>query len=136
MKNRHLYSHFQLLVQDFHAMANGYTGEWPHIPPAQIRTLRINLLREELGEFIKASDEGDLIEVADALGDLLYVTYGAALAWGISMAPIEQEIHRSNMTKTVLTQREDGKSGKVEGKFSPPDLEPLLLAQVPDESRE
>ncbi len=61
--------------------------------------LRIDLILEELDEFIVASQKQDLVEVADALGDLLYVIYGAGTAYGIDLEPIFNEIHRSNMSK-------------------------------------
>ena len=76
--------------------------------------LRVNLIREELEELTKAMDEKDLLEVADALTDILYVTYGAGHAFGINLDKCFDEVQRSNMSKLG----EDGKpiyneSGKV-----------------------
>ena len=63
------------------------------------RELRINLIEEEAQEFREACEAGDLIEMADALADLLYVTYGAAITFGIPLDAVVAEVHRSNMTK-------------------------------------
>ena len=76
--------------------------------------LRVDLIKEELGELTKAMDEKDLLEVADALTDILYVTYGAGHAFGINLDKCFDEVQRSNMSKLG----EDGKpiyneSGKV-----------------------
>ena len=76
--------------------------------------LRVDLIKEELGELTKAMDEKDLLEVADALTDILYVTYGAGHAFGINLDKCFDEVQRSNMSKLG----EDGKpiyneAGKV-----------------------
>ena len=76
--------------------------------------LRVDLIKEELGELTKAMDEKDLLEVADALTDILYVTYGAGHAFGINLDKCFDEVQSSNMSKLG----EDGKpiyneAGKV-----------------------
>ena len=76
--------------------------------------LRVDLIKEELEEFTKAMDEKDLLEVADALTDILYVTYGAGHAFGINLDMCFDEVQNSNMSKLG----EDGKpiyneAGKV-----------------------
>ena len=76
--------------------------------------LRVDLIKEELEELTKAMDEKDLLEVADALTDILYVTYGAGHAFGINLDKCFDEVQRSNMSKLG----EDGKpiyneAGKV-----------------------
>ena len=76
--------------------------------------LRVNLIREELEELTKAMDDKDLLEVADALTDILYVTYGAGHAFGINLDRCFDEVQSSNMSKLG----EDGKpiyneAGKV-----------------------
>ena len=67
--------------------------------------LRINLIKEELSELEEAIKNNDLIEVADALTDLLYVTYGAGHAFGINLDKCFEEVQNSNMSKLG----EDGK---------------------------
>ena len=76
--------------------------------------LRVDLIKEELEELTKAMDDKDLLEVADALTDILYVTYGAGHAFGINLDKCFDEVQRSNMSKLG----EDGKpiyneAGKV-----------------------
>ena len=65
----------------------------------KINLLRIKLIEEELQEFKKAIQENNLIEVADALTDILYVTYGAGHAFGIDLDKCFDEVQKSNMSK-------------------------------------
>lgn len=118
----------QRAVKDFHGLIQAWTSERPSIPPTSVRRLRVNLIEEELEEFKHVSAEGDLVETADALGDLLYVVYGAGLAYGIDLEPVFAEIHRSNMTKGNGPIREDGKRLKGSD-YSPPDLLRVLGEQ-------
>ena len=71
----------------------------------QINQLRYNLIKEELEELRIAIEEKDLLEVADALTDILYVTYGAGHAFGIDLDKCFNEVQESNMSKAG----EDGK---------------------------
>ena len=61
--------------------------------------LRVDLIKEELDELTNAMKEKDLIEVADALTDILYVTYGAGHAFGINLDACFEEVQNSNMSK-------------------------------------
>ena len=79
--------------------------EMPEFPEEKVIDLRISLIKEELVEFQEALKERNLIEVADALTDLLYVTYGAGHAFGIDLDKCFAEVQRSNMSKLG----EDGK---------------------------
>ena len=65
----------------------------------KINQLRYNLIKEELDELKKAMDNKDLLEVADALTDILYVTYGAGHAFGINLDKCFDEVQNSNMSK-------------------------------------
>tara|TARA_B100001248_G_scaffold205576_1_gene159651 strand:+ start:680 stop:1051 length:372 start_codon:yes stop_codon:yes gene_type:complete len=65
----------------------------------KINDLRINLIEEELKEFKDAMSKKDLKEVADALTDILYVTYGAGHAFGINLDDCFEEVQKSNMSK-------------------------------------
>ena len=81
---------------------------------AKTNNLRIDLIKEELGELTEAMNDKNLLEVADALTDILYVTYGAGHAFGIDLDKCFDEVQNSNMSKLG----EDGKpiyneSGKV-----------------------
>ena len=74
-------------------------------PSEKIIKLRYNLIKEELDEFEEALKDKNLKEVADALTDILYVTYGAGHAFGIDLDKCFDEVQRSNMSKLG----EDGK---------------------------
>jgi len=65
----------------------------------KINKLRVSLIKEELDELIEAMDKKDLVEVADALTDILYVTYGAGHAFGINLDDCFEEVQSSNMSK-------------------------------------
>ena len=74
-------------------------------PNDKISSLRYALIKEELGELKEAMDKKDIKEVADALTDILYVTYGAGHAFGINLDKCFKEVQNSNMSKLG----EDGK---------------------------
>ena len=77
----------------------------PSLSTDKINQLRFNLIKEELEELREALNNKDLIEVADALTDILYVTYGAGHAFGIDLDSCFEEVQNSNMSKL-------GKDGK------------------------
>ena len=68
-------------------------------PNEKITTLRYDLIKEELDELKEAMDNKDLKEVADALTDILYVTYGAGHAFGVDLDKCFEEVQNSNMSK-------------------------------------
>ena len=71
----------------------------PSFSTDKINKLRIDLIKEELDELKEAMDNNDLLEVADALTDILYVTYGAGHAFGIDLDKCFDEVQNSNMSK-------------------------------------
>ena len=71
----------------------------PNLSSEKINNLRINLIDEELNELKEAIKKKNLIEVADALTDILYVTYGAGHAFGIDLDKCFMEVQKSNMSK-------------------------------------
>ena len=71
----------------------------PSLSTDKINKLRYELIKEELEEFKTALDNKDLLEVADALTDILYVTYGAGHAFGINLDKCFDEVQESNMSK-------------------------------------
>ena len=73
--------------------------EKAEFPNEKITKLRYELIEEELKEFKEAIDKNDIKEVADALTDILYVTYGAGHAFGINLDKCFQEVQNSNMSK-------------------------------------
>lgn len=80
----------------------------PLIPSADRCRLRVSLLAEELKELQEAIDEGDIVEVADALCDIQYVLSGAVLEFGLGQKfrTLFDEVQRSNMSKSCKTQEE------------------------------
>ncbi|MDT0608195.1 nucleoside triphosphate pyrophosphohydrolase family protein [Croceitalea rosinachiae] len=93
--------------------------------------LRFNLMDEENKEYLEAAKEGDLVEVADALGDMLYILCGTILEHGMQykIEEVFNEIQRSNMSKLGANgkpiYREDGKVLKGPNYFKP-DIETIL----------
>ena len=71
----------------------------PSFSSDKINKLRIDLIKEELDELQEAMENNDLLEVADALTDILYVTYGAGHAFGIDLDKCFDEVQNSNMSK-------------------------------------
>src|SRR6266487_2020090 len=97
------------------------------LPTAEIdgylAKLRVVLLQEEVSEFVTASENGDLVGIADALADIVYVVYGTALTYGIDLDAVLREVHRSNMSKLGRDGkpliRDDGKVLKSDQYFRP-----------------
>lgn len=77
--------------------------------------LRVDLIREEFDELQEAVVDEDLVEIADALADLVYVTIGMAITYGIDLRPVWNEVHRTNMMKEGGGLRADGKILKPAG---------------------
>lgn len=88
-------------------------------------TLRFNLMKEENEEYLEAANTNDLVEVADALGDMLYILCGTIIEHGMQhkIEEVFEEIHRSNMSKLDTNgqpiYREDGKVLKGPNYFKP-----------------
>ncbi len=97
--------------------------EKPNFPNDKITSLRYELIREELDELKEAIDKRDLKEVADALTDILYVTYGAGHAFGIDLDKCFEEVQNSNMSKLGVDGKpiynEKGKVMKGPNYFKP-----------------
>jgi predicted HAD superfamily Cof-like phosphohydrolase len=115
-------------VQQFHETFDITVGQVPHMPSEKDAALRVKLIQEELNELAEALTQHDVVEIADAIGDILYVTYGAAVTCGMDMKPLFAEIHRSNMTKIGGHKNEDGKWVKP-STYERPKLLPILEAQ-------
>lgn len=119
----------QRKVQKFHEAFGAPVGEKPQMISRERFELRKRLIEEELVEYMIAFEQGDLVEVADALGDLLYVVFGTAVEHGLPMGAIVAEIHESNMSKLgedgKPIYREDGKVLKGPN-FRLPDLEQFV----------
>ena len=118
----------QVCVEDFHREFGISIEKVPCIPNEKDSTLRVELITEELEELKYALQNKDVVEVADAIGDLLYVVLGCAVSCGIDIEPIYMEIHRSNMTKKGGYKAENGKWMKPDT-YVKPNLLPILIAQ-------
>lgn len=119
-------------VEEFHKafkIENNYNPT-VELSPADIE-LRFNLMKEENEEYLEAAQNGDLVEVADALGDMLYILCGTILKHGMQdkIEEVFNEIQRSNMSKLDKDgnpiYREDGKVMKSDQYFRP-DIEAIL----------
>lgn len=113
-------------VEEFHnafGIENNYEPT-TQLSPEEIQ-LRYKLMREENEEYLEAANNGDLVEIADALGDQLYILCGTILKHGLQdkIAAVFAEIQRSNMSKLDYNgkpiYREDGKVMKSELYFKP-----------------
>jgi predicted HAD superfamily Cof-like phosphohydrolase len=115
-------------VRDFHIAFGQRVGEKPEFPNKDERELRKKLLAEEYTEYVVAEYKNDIVEVADALADIIYIACGTAVSYGIPLDRIFDEVHRSNMAKLVdgkVIRRSDGKVQKPEG-WTPPDIKSVL----------
>ena len=119
-------------VKLFHKKFNiNYLNEPKANIPEEIKELRFKLMEEENLEYLKATKENDLVEIADALGDMLYILCGTIISHGLQnkIEEIFQEIQSSNMSKLGENgkpiYREDGKVLKGPNYFKP-DIRKIL----------
>jgi predicted HAD superfamily Cof-like phosphohydrolase len=119
------------LVGDFMEAYSQKVEYIPTLPDFATVDLRVELIDEELRELKQGLANNDLIEVADALTDLLYVVYGAGHSFGIDLDECFKEVHRSNLSKLGddgrPIKREDGKILKGPN-YSPPNLLNVLFS--------
>jgi len=123
-----MYSNFEM-VGDFMEKFGQEVKTKPEFPDNETIALRLELIQEELEELREAVGNADIVEVADALTDILYVTYGAGHAFGINLDKCFEEVQASNMSKLGEDDkpiyREDGKIMKGPNYFQP-DLTSVL----------
>ena len=103
----------------------------PNFPDEEVVELRLNLINEEFIELVNATQENSLVDIADALSDLLYVVYGAGHTFGLDLDKCFEEVHESNMSKFDKGKpiyRVDGKVLKSDT-YRPPDLEKILFSE-------
>jgi len=116
-------------VKEFHQAFGQRIGNYPHLPTdPDERQLRIRLLEEEFNEYLAGEVKDDIVEIADALADIIYIACGTAVSYGIPLDKVFAEVHRSNMSKLVddqVIRRADGKIQKPQG-WTPPDIEGVL----------
>ncbi len=110
-------------VTEYNAKYHEPPRTTPTVPPWGERLECEALLGEEMAEYQEASAESDIVEVADALADIVYTAYSVACRWGIPLDAVIREVHRSNMTKTV--NPEGGKALKLDD-FQEPRIAAVL----------
>lgn len=119
----------QQMVLEFHKVYNCAIRTEPtaDIPETQ---LRLDLIEEEFNELKEAAAQKDIVAIADALADLLYVTYGYGIVAGIDLDMVLREVQKSNLSKLTaegeVIRRADGKILKS-NLFSPPDIKSILF---------
>jgi hypothetical protein len=127
-------------VREFMLNANQYIGNSPSIRDWSLVAFRLKLIEEEVDELKLALTPTydldtpiDTTEVYDALIDIIYVVLGAAVSFGMEIAPGWEEVHKSNMTKFIDGHRgEDGKWLKGPS-YCPPNLEEIINEQKKNE---
>jgi predicted HAD superfamily Cof-like phosphohydrolase len=117
---------------EFHQVFGAHIENTPTVDvPDEVINLRVSLIQEELNEYREAAEAHDLVAVADALSDLIYVVLGTYVSHGLQdvAEALFAEVHRSNMSKLdandQVIYRADGKVLKS-SRWSPPDLEAVL----------
>ncbi|MFZ1805481.1 MAG: MazG nucleotide pyrophosphohydrolase domain-containing protein [Nitrospira sp.] len=118
----------QAMVEAFHRKFEIVAQTAPMDVSEETKHLRVRLIQEEFDELKEAMASGNLAAVAKEMADLLYVTYGTAVSYGIDMEPVFQEVHRSNLSKIGGYKRADGKWVKPPT-YSPAKIEPILEVQ-------
>ena len=164
---RHYKNPMQYAIEEFMRRCDQDVAAYPQLPTDEVRTLRIRLMVEELlgavdpvdiienaeqgssyyvellirnksDELIASMLKGDLVGVADGLADVLYVVIGTAVAYGIDIQEVFDEVHRSNLSKTVwdeerqrwyIEKDEFGKGIKPDT-YSPADIAPIINNQI------
>ena len=120
---------------EFHRVFGAHIEDAPTVDlPDEVIALRVSLIQEELNEYREAAEARDLVAVADALSDLMYVVLGTYVSHGLQNAAeaLFDEVHRSNMSKLdadgQVIYRADGKVLKSD-RWRPPDLRSILAAE-------
>ena len=161
---RHYKNPMQYAIEEFMRRCDQDVAAFPQLPSDDVRKLRIRLMVEELlgavdpeeyanadanqyvelliknksNELIASMLAGDLVGVADGLADVLYVVIGTAVAYGIDIQEVFDEVHRSNLSKTVwdeerqrwyIEKDEFGKGIKPDT-YSPADIAPIINNQI------
>lgn len=122
-------------VRAFHEGSEQLVNERPTWPGADVMELRFGLILEEVAELMKAVEDGDMVEVADAIADTIYVLIGTAVSMGIPLHEVWAEVQRSNMAKVEGGARRNaaGKVIKPEG-WTPPHLAAMFEGVDPPAS--
>jgi predicted HAD superfamily Cof-like phosphohydrolase len=119
-------------VTEFHKLFKLPVGEVPGFTDDVDVALRLKLVEEEMTELWEGHEARDIVLVADAIADLIYVACGMAVSYGIPLNEVWAEVQRTNMAKVGADgkpiYREDGKVAKPEG-WTPPDIRSIIEGQ-------
>jgi len=161
---RHYKNPMQYAIEEFMRRCDQEVATYPQLPDEKIVTLRIRLMVEELlgavdpdeliihgpnryvdllirnksDELIASMLKGDLVGIADGLADVLYVVIGTAVAYGIDIQEVFDEVHRSNLSKTVWNEeqqrytieKDEFGKGIKPVTYSPASIEPIIERQI------
>lgn len=121
------------MVEEFHRAYGLPVRYLPEVPDAKEIKLRQDLLSEEYWEYDDAASKNDIVGIADALADMIYIIHGTALVYGIPLDEVFDEVHRSNMSKLdeegKPLYREDGKVLKGIN-YEPPNIKEILDGKI------
>jgi predicted HAD superfamily Cof-like phosphohydrolase len=121
-------NNWQQDVETFHKKFEQKIGDNPGFSDEDTMSLRIALVEEEFLELKEACAEKDFPSFVDAIADSIYVLLGTAVATGVDLSPIWEEVQATNMAKANGVKRADGKLLKPEG-WKPPQIMSLLKEQ-------
>ena len=137
---------YMKMLREFHTKFNHYMGDIRELPPNEIVELRYKLINEEAQEFEDPSNDiifnqirrdnlpeilDNRVYLADAIADLLYVAFGAALTYDIPIEEVFTEVHRSNMTKSMIKDTKSIKGKTTKGpNFEPPKIKEILFKHM------
>jgi predicted HAD superfamily Cof-like phosphohydrolase len=163
---RHTKNSMQEAIEEFMKRADQAVASYPQLPTEAVRTLRIRIMVEELlgaispedlqaanenpniyvellvknksDELIASMLKGDLVGIADGIADVLYVVIGTAVAYGIDIQEVFDEVHRSNLSKTVWSEelqrytieKDEFGKGVKPPTFSPANIPPIIERQI------
>lgn len=122
----------QLLIQEFMKKINQPVRTYPTTDVSfKEIMLRIKLIAGEFNELIDAISNKDIVKIADAIVDMIYVLKGTANTFGIDLEEIFDEVHRSNLTKSIGKIVEDPSGKVLKSKYySPPDISNIIKKQI------
>lgn len=125
-------SNFFQDVKQFQTAVGQYVGTEPRFANKSERVLRMDLLMEEVKEYLEGEEKSDLENVAKELADIIYIVCGTAVSYGIPLDRVFDEVHRSNMAKLgpdgKVKRREDGKILKPDN-WTAPDVKSILWSK-------
>lgn len=121
-------------VRTFHRAFRCSEEPFPRIPDPAVVELRDRLIKEEFSELLQATSKENLSDIADAIVDLIYVLLGMAIAYGIDIRPVWDEVQKANLAKIGGGFRADGKIMKPKD-WCPPDVAGIIQQQISEKKR-